>query len=503
MPSALPSPWRHHGDNVQPRESGQAFVFKVCRPDDTASYALKRLKNADRRARFEREIEAMRAVNADGLDIVPTVVDAGVDSKGRPYYVMPWYDDGSLDDAILSGRFGGAEAGLQILLQLVDALDGLHSCGWTHRDLKPANILLNGERLVLCDLGLTLPVGAESDGARLTDTMEAVGSRYYIAPENESGISDEVDQRPADFYAFGKISWVVLTGHRPLAREAQLETPNRLGTIADGELAAWDEVCEQLLRRDPRTRLADWAAVRTELRALLRDLGNPPTESSQAPTELEALAFAAKRFARSSAAAEVLASRAALAEHQQQIASLRKEVSAAASSDVVGLNINESSGGLVQATISTYTEFTVRLLITSGGLDGLPELAGHAWDQHCLETSCAAFMQIDGLFYPRPFSAFLGGYVLTDQTHAWMLRIPFLARWEPALFRLLPTMTARFRSISGPYRLGLPSATQAARALGADVFATGLTLAREYINLLIDGRPVDHPDSWIATDERQ
>jgi hypothetical protein len=104
MPSALPSPWRHHGDNVQ-LESGQAHLFKVCRPDDTASYALKRLKNADRRARFEREIDAMRAVNAVGLDIVPAVVDAGADSRDRPYYVMPWYHDGSLDDAILSGRF--------------------------------------------------------------------------------------------------------------------------------------------------------------------------------------------------------------------------------------------------------------------------------------------------------------------------------------------------------------------------------------------------------------
>lgn len=207
----------------------------------------------------------MRGVNAVGLDVVPTVVDAGVDPRGRPYYVMPWYHDGSLDDAILSGRFSGPEAGIRILLQLVDALDVIHSCGWAHRDLKPANILLTGDRLVLCDLGLTLPVDAESDEVRLTDTMEAVGSRYYIAPENESGISDEVDQRPADFYAFGKISWVVLTGRRPLAREAQLETPNRLATIAHEELAAWDDVCEQLLRLDPRARLADWPTIRAEL----------------------------------------------------------------------------------------------------------------------------------------------------------------------------------------------------------------------------------------------
>ena len=50
MPSPLPSPWQHHKDNIQ-IESGQAHLFQMRRPDDTASYALKRLKNGDRRAR--------------------------------------------------------------------------------------------------------------------------------------------------------------------------------------------------------------------------------------------------------------------------------------------------------------------------------------------------------------------------------------------------------------------------------------------------------------------
>jgi hypothetical protein len=35
-----------------------------------------------------------------------------------------------------------------------------------------------------------------------------------------------------------------------------------------------------------------------------------------------------------------------------------------------------------------------------------------------------------------------------------------------------------------------------------DVAATGLTLVRDYINLLTAGRPIDDPDSWIATANR-
>ena len=176
MPSRLPSPWQHHRDNVQ-LESGQAHLFKVCRSDDTGDYALKRLKNVKRVARFEREIDAMRQLNASGLAIVPTVLDAGVDPQGRPYYVMPWYEDGSLEEAIVDGRLEDTNAAVRILLQLVDALEVLHSSGWAHRDLKPANILLSGDQLVLCDLGLALPFGIDGEEARLTTSMEAIGSR--------------------------------------------------------------------------------------------------------------------------------------------------------------------------------------------------------------------------------------------------------------------------------------------------------------------------------------
>jgi hypothetical protein len=88
----------------------------------------------------------------------------------------------------------------------------------------------------------------------------------------------------------------------------------------------------------------------------------------------------------------------------------------------------------------------------------------------------------------------LGSYVLRDQTDAWLLRIPYI---KVPNIRLIPSLTARFRSISGPHRMGLPSARNAARELGVSVFETGVTLALDFINLLTAGQPIDHPDSWI------
>jgi len=103
---------------------------------------------------------------------------------------------------------------------------------------------------------------------------------------------------------------------------------------------------------------------------------------------------------------------------------------------------SECSSARHRARHPERSNFTLGLLIEKGALDGLPDEAGRAWVEHCLIASSAASMGIDGLFHPQPPSAFLGGYVLTDQTHAWMLRVPFLALPDPVL---LPTLTARFK----------------------------------------------------------
>ena len=39
--------------------------------------------------------------------------------------------------------------------QILQGIDYLHSNGITHRDLKPANIFIDGDSLVLGDLGLS------------------------------------------------------------------------------------------------------------------------------------------------------------------------------------------------------------------------------------------------------------------------------------------------------------------------------------------------------------
>lgn len=500
MPSALPSPWTSHEDNVKIDNTGQGDLFKVRRLGDDGSYALKRLKNPRRSARFEREVEAMKAMGETDVRIVPPVVDSDVDSKGRLYYVMPWYDDGSLEAAVEDGRFRDPADAIRILLRLADTLEILHSHDWAHRDLKPENVLMDGDGLVLCDLGLALPIGLEGEEERLTGPAEAVGSRYYIAPENESGFSEEVDQRPADFYAFGKISWRVLGGQRTLARELQLQQQHRIATVLDdGRLAAWDEVCDQLLNTDPRARLADWTVVRTELADILTELSGTRDDPLSSPTRIEALAEAAKRFSRSALANDLRGLDASRTKHQERVNELRK-----AGFDSAGeaaqrmMDLNQLTGGLVQAWMGDSSVHTLGSLVSAGALGGLPDLAQREWDPTILMMTTAGTLTVEGLVEPRSWAVHLAGYVLAKDDEVWMLRVPFVSAPGPTL---LPTLTARFRSVSGPYRLGLASARSAARALGAEVFEIGLTIAQEYVDLLAEGRPIDDPQSWLTNED--
>jgi serine/threonine protein kinase len=274
----LPSPWRPSSPPVT-FESGQAYVYKVRKPGNDRDFALKRLKNLARRERFVREVQIATRLSKHGLPVVE-IHETGLEAE-RPYFVMPWVQGGTLEDHALGGSRIEPIRALGLLDQIAAALQGVHELRLAHRDIKPSNILLAAPtKPLLSDFGLCLQ--ADDDTDRWTATEEAVGSRLYIAPENESGVNDEVDQRPADFYAFGKVIYAVLTGRQPLAREQLLEPGNRPHEVmGDERFRGLEALLRGLLVTDPRTRLTDWSAVRRELRHFVGALeGSPPPERS-------------------------------------------------------------------------------------------------------------------------------------------------------------------------------------------------------------------------------
>ena len=136
------------------RGGGQGDVFVVSRRGGEGLYVLKRLRNPDRRARFEREVETMRNLAASGVP-VPLVVGEGVTPgrDARPYYVMVLYEHGSLQRAVDEGRYASIPAaGIDLLLAVAVRSSKMYACGYAHRDIKPANVLLDDdERPLLAD----------------------------------------------------------------------------------------------------------------------------------------------------------------------------------------------------------------------------------------------------------------------------------------------------------------------------------------------------------------
>jgi hypothetical protein len=218
-------------------------------------FALKELKNEKRHSRFEREMEALRTLPAHP-NVMPLVDTAAFDAPGKPYYVMP-FAESSLANAAGANQTEQVLHRLSWFADLCVAVEHLHSHGVLHRDIKPENVLIVAGVLKLADFGLCLVV----DLPHLTETAEAVGSRYYMAPELQAGRNLEVDVR-ADIYSLGKVLYFMLSGATMFPREEFAAVRFCLSRITgDDRLDLFHKVFHQSIRPSPWERFNSVSAL--------------------------------------------------------------------------------------------------------------------------------------------------------------------------------------------------------------------------------------------------
>lgn len=136
--------------------------------------------------------------------------------KERPYLVMEYIDGGrTLREEIwararAAGSFSHQEL-LDILGQVLNALEAAHARGIVHRDIKPENIMLqpvagHPNHLKILDFG-TAKFTEERE-----DTAWPLGSPSYMAPE-------QIEMRGigpwSDLFAVGVLSFELMSGRKP------------------------------------------------------------------------------------------------------------------------------------------------------------------------------------------------------------------------------------------------------------------------------------------------
>ena len=244
-------------------QGGQGWTYLVVEDgrQDAVPHVLKRLKNIDRINRFRREIDAGRHLSHPNI---VCVVDFSSDTD--PAYIVTEYClGGALSPAALTGKTLSER--LSMYRAICVGVAHASARGVVHRDLKPDNIFLQADgTLTVGDFGLCF---FEDSGERFTLLEEAVGPRWYMAPEMESGRVHTV--LPAsDVYSLGKLLyWMLAT--KIFARERHRELEYDLcRNSTDFEMRLVYELLDRMLEYKPSQRPTNAGVVVTELDTILR-----------------------------------------------------------------------------------------------------------------------------------------------------------------------------------------------------------------------------------------
>jgi len=252
-------------------KSGMASIFRATDTRDGRIVALK-IPHPDMEAdpilsdRFKREADIGERLNH------PNVMRVfGGEKHSRIYMVMEWCPGRLLRQILDEGRLPQDRA-IRIAIEILKALDYIHTNGVVHRDLKPENIMVDeNDHIKLIDFG----IAGDTASRRLTyaNFTSMLGTPNYIAPEQVKG--KRGDGR-TDLYSMGVILYEMLTGKLPFTGPTPLAAMNdRLlnhplpPRVADPSVSPQlQEIIYRALERDPKNRYAT-------AQEFIRDLEHP------------------------------------------------------------------------------------------------------------------------------------------------------------------------------------------------------------------------------------
>lgn len=254
-------------------EGAMGVVYKAFDPSIGRLVAIKTIRQAlsqDRGAetsladRFRNEA---RAVGRLSHPNIVGIYDLGEDADSA-YIVMEYVEGRDLSKILEAAPNLPETDVLDVMLQLLDALDCAHRQGVWHRDIKPANLIISASgQLKVTDFGI-----ARIESAALTMVTTTIGTPGYMAPEQYTG--EEFDHR-VDIFAAGVLLYRLLAGKAPFTGTPEAvmygimtKDPAPLCQFLAPDVAAFYEtVLARAMAKNPAQRFATAAAFSDALRA--------------------------------------------------------------------------------------------------------------------------------------------------------------------------------------------------------------------------------------------
>lgn len=229
-------------------------------------------------AAANRLLEEARAEAKLEHPAIVRVFDFGKTDDGHPFIVMELLEGRSLGDLLRQRRQLAAQAAVQILLPVLDALVTAHERGIVHRDLTPENIFLAREarriQPKIVDFGIALLEKRALN--RITENGTIVGCPQYMSPEQATG--EKLDHR-TDLWTVCVVLYEAICGRPPfigdnyavVLRTIVADAPVPITDLGVGDGALW-RIVEKGLSKHLDSRwssagalgraLAEWLSAR-------------------------------------------------------------------------------------------------------------------------------------------------------------------------------------------------------------------------------------------------
>jgi len=228
---------------------GYGKVVQVKKKDNGKIYAMKIIKKSTIKGE-ERFIQYERTA-LQNINPFLVHLQYSFQTADSLCFVMDFIPGGNLMFHLRKSLGFPKKVGTYVAAELLLAIEYLHSVNIIYRDLKPENVLIDGSgHVCLTDFGLSKSLG---DSNR---TSTIAGTLIYMAPEVLKG---EQYGTPADWWSYGVLVYLLLTGCHPFYAEDKYEVADRILrrplNLTDLQNEKATDLITQLLRRNPYERL--------------------------------------------------------------------------------------------------------------------------------------------------------------------------------------------------------------------------------------------------------